>query len=43
MSSMKDQLYMGTQHAQRVVSKGLLVQRICATIHREPVHQISGL
>ena len=25
------------------VSKGILVQRIRATIHREPVHQISDL
>ena len=31
---------MGTQHAQRVVSKGILAQRI---IHRESVYQISGL
>ena len=38
-SSMKDQLYGNSEK----VSKGILVQRICATIHRELVHQISGM
>ena len=40
MSSMKDQFY---GNSTCIVVKGILLQRICTRIHRESVHQISGL